>query len=174
MRTALVGLIVILGTGVHAAPAPAPPPLAWSHIRPLSSSSARLVAEAAARSLTVTALLDSLEQTDVVVYVKDSIDEASHPRAFVRFVARTPGRRYLLIQIDRWRVMPVECAAWLAHELQHALEVASAPEVIDAKSLARLYQRIGYQSGPGRFESDLARAVGKRVLDELAGLVPRR
>ncbi len=174
MRTALVGLSVFFGVVVHAAAAAPPRPLPWSHVRPLGASSARLVAEAAARSPTVTALLDSLEQTDVFVYVKDSIDEASHTRAFVRFVGLTPGRRYLLIQIDRWRVMPIQCTAWLAHELQHALEVASAPEVIDAASLARLYQRIGYQSGPGRFESDLARAVGQRVLDELAGLVPRR
>lgn len=173
MRTALVGL-VILGTGVHAVAAPPLRPLSWSHIRPLTASSAKLVTDAAARSPIVSALLDSLEQTDVFVYVKDCIDEVSHPRAFVRFVAYTPGRRYLLIQIDRWRVMPNQCTAWLAHELQHALEVASAPEVTDAASLARLYRRIGYESGPGQFETDLAQAVGRRVFDELAGLVPRR
>jgi hypothetical protein len=122
----------------------------------------------------VTALLDSLEQTDVVVYVDDGIAEADRPRAYLTFASYVAGTRYLVVHIDRWRVMPPECAAWLAHELQHALEIAAAPDVKDAASLARLYHRIGWETRTGKFESTAAQAAGKRVLNEFAGLVRPR
>ena len=39
----------------------------------------------------------------------------------------------------------------MAHELQHAVEIADTPAIVDGASLAREYQRIGYrQSWPAR------------------------
>jgi hypothetical protein len=59
----------------------------------------------------------------------------------------------------------------MAHELQHALEVAEAPEVTDAASLVDLFRRIGYvkaESGRGiAYETKAARGVGDRVAEEL-------
>ncbi len=56
--------------------------------------------------------------------------------------------------------------AWLAHELQHALEVAAATEVRDVEGLRRLFARIGTDLGNGQFETDAAVAVGKPALLE--------
>ena len=52
--------------------------------------------------------------------------------------------------------------ALLGHELQHAVEVASAPDVMTPAQLATLYRRIGVPMGPGRYDSDAARTTGYR------------
>jgi hypothetical protein len=76
---------------------------------------------------------------------------------------------YLLVQIARWNIAPSERAAWIGHELQHSLEIAAAPDVTDAVGLARLYEHLGWEGLPGRFESGLAKATGDRVRIELSG-----
>lgn len=172
MRTAIGCLLLLFGLAV-AAPA-AEPPHTWTHVRPLTRSAAQLVNDAGTHSAIVRALLDSLERTDVVVYVEDGVEEAESPRAYLRFLSYAAGTRYLLIHIDRWRITPPDCAAWLAHELQHALEIAAAPDVTDADSLTLLYRRIGYEGRKGRFETDRAKEVGRSVWHEFAGLVTRR
>ena len=63
----------------------------------------------------------------------------------------------------------------LAHELQHAVEIADAPEVVDEASLKELYRRLGADSGPGAFngsvwfETQGAIDTGRRVYSELVG-----
>ena len=34
--------------------------------------------------------------------------------------------------------------AMMAHELQHAVEIAETPAIVDGESLVREYKRIGY------------------------------
>ena len=43
--------------------------------------------------------------------------------------------------------------ALLGHELQHAAEVADAPDVQTVGQFAALYRRIGVPSGAGRYDS---------------------
>ena len=59
----------------------------------------------------------------------------------------------------------------IAHELQHALEVAAAAEVVDARSMAALFGSVGYRLGSSRETPD-ALAAADRVLDELAAPAP--
>jgi len=167
MRTAVAAILCGL-VATHALAAPARP--AWTHTRPLSQSAADLLTRAAQRSVTVRAELQALEQTDVVVYLVDAMArEGSGVRASLAFVAFAAGTRYVLVTIDRWRLHPCEAIAWLGHELQHALEIASAPEVKEAAQMARFYHRIGWEHQRDRFETDAARAAGHRVRDELTG-----
>jgi hypothetical protein len=99
------------------------------------------------------------------------MDWVHETKASLAFMTSSAGTRYLQVRIDRWRVPPWEAIAWLGHELQHAMEIAQAPEVHDDASLARLYRRIGWQWGGGTgFESDLARATGRRIIEELSGI----
>jgi hypothetical protein len=60
--------------------------------------------------------------------------------------------------------------AILGHELQHAVEVANAPWVVDEASLAEEYRRIGFPSHADHgmsFESRAAIDAGQRVLRDL-------
>ena len=61
----------------------------------------------------------------------------------------------------------------MGHELQHAVEIADRPTIVDTASMQREYERIGYvnhiasTAGIISFETDLALRVGDRIFREL-------
>jgi hypothetical protein len=66
----------------------------------------------------------------------------------------------------------VQQIAILAHELQHAVEIADTPAIVDGESLVREYHRIGYVNAasalPGiAFDTRAAVHAGQQVLKEL-------
>ena len=83
------------------------------------------------------------------------------------FLTAAGGVRYLHVQVTSDLGID-QLVAIAAHELQHAVEVAAHPEVVDAGSLAALYQRIGI---PGivknRYDTLGAQSTGRRVRAEL-------
>ncbi len=169
MRLVLIAAFLSLSACAGAMAEPAPR-TAWTRTRPLSPGATRLLATAAERSSTVAALLNEIELTDVVVYVADSMPGVeSGPASKLVFLATAGTSRCLLVRVDHWRLSPLERIAQLGHELQHALEVAAAPEVKNAEGLAQLYGRIGWKGQGNRFESEAARTVGYRVRREVAG-----
>ena len=160
-------LLTLLAAEVALAEATAGP--SWTHTRPLSVGAIALLANAAEHSSIVTTLLKELEQTDIVVYLTDAMPWAAKGSAsYMVFLSRDATTRYLLVRIDRWRVSVPERIALLGHELQHALEVAAAPDVNDADGLAQLYRRIGWEAQKNRFETAGAKAVSNRVRKQLA------
>jgi hypothetical protein len=168
MRTIIVFALLVL-PAVDVAAAGTPPP-AWTHTRPLTPGAAELLADAARRSVIIRTLLENLEQTDVVVYLSDSMTGSDEePQAYLTFLSQGGGIRYLLVRVASSWFPPTAAIPPLGHELQHAVEVAGAPEVQDAASMAQLYRRIGWEGRTGRFESDRARAVGVLVRNQLAG-----
>ena len=172
MRTTIIMVWLTLSVVVAAFAGPSPPqtPPRWTRTRPLSPGSAALLAIASERSSIVTTLLEDLEQTDLIVYLADSIPWAvSEPASYLTFLSRDGSARYLLVRIDFQRLSPPERIARLGHELQHALEVSVAPEVKDAAGLAALYRRIGWEGEKDRFETDAARATGNRVRSQISG-----
>jgi hypothetical protein len=63
--------------------------------------------------------------------------------------------------------------AMVGHELQHAVEVLDATEIVDASTMAAAYQRWGYRqrdTGDRRVGFDTAAAVlaGRQVWREMA------
>lgn len=117
------------------------------------------------RSATIRQLMDVLERTDIVVYVEDkALTHYLHGQMI--FVGRSGGFRYLRVSI-RITAPRANRMATLAHELQHALEVAQAPEVIDDRTLGELYERIGYRNSYG-WETRAARTVATQASMELA------
>ncbi len=160
--TLLVAVSMVLAVGAR----PGSP--AWTHARPTSPHAARLMQLATERSAVVRALLDDLERTDVVAYLVFSQDAVpSHRRDSMCFLTDAGGTRYVVITIH-WRPEPpIAYVPVLAHELQHALELAGAAGVRDSTALARLYRTIGWQTETGAFESDRARAVESMARQEL-------
>jgi hypothetical protein len=147
-----------------------PPPREWTHVRPLTDTAASLLAAATRGSSIVRGLVADIEQTDVVVYLTDSMtgSEGEAP-TYLAFVCSAGGTRYLVVRIDSAIALTSRRIALLAHELRHALEVAGAPAVVDSVSMGQLYRRIGWQCGQGRFETAAAVATGLRVKNQLAG-----
>ena len=139
--------------------------------RPIRSTDRRLrtlLDEGVRSSPTLRALVARLHASDVVVYLECD----AHPGADGRltFVSAVGGYRYVVVRMTRFpRVQQI---ALIGHELQHAVEIANTPAIVDGESLAREYQRIGYLNRwsalPGtNFDTAAAVGAGKQVLKEM-------
>jgi hypothetical protein len=136
-------------------------------VRALDPRIASVLAEGLARSPTLGRLVAALEFTDVIVQI---VATQNLPAAVPGRLLLVPGAkayRYLRIQI-RPEGSTDDLIGTLAHELQHAHEVAHATDVRDDDGMARLYRRIGFR-GPGEGEYDTVEAhdVALRVRREL-------
>ena len=161
MRITL-SLLVAIAAAVPCAADPSP------QIRGTSITETRIIQDLLRRSVTARTLAAEIESSDLIVYVQLSGDQPQG-RAATRFAAASGPYRYVRVVIGS-RTHPSDRAALLAHELQHALEIARAQEVRDENGLRRLYARIGEDPhAQFAFETTAAREVGSRVLRELIG-----
>ena len=142
---------------------------AFSHVRTAEPRLRTLIDDAIATSPTVRALVERITASDVVVFVACEPNPDARLGGRMNFMATAGGFRYVLIRLKIRH--GVTAMAMLAHELQHAAEVAAAPSVVAAESLAREYARIGYRKnavqGGLAFDTKEAVAVGRRVIEEL-------
>jgi hypothetical protein len=124
------------------------------------------------RSPTFKAIVDRLEVSDLIVEVRCGQFKSVRQAGRTVLLSARPLVRYVLVEI----ACPMTDAAAieiLGHELRHALEIASAPWVVDDSLLERLYSEIGYLScvksrGFGDdFETADAIEAGERVHHEL-------
>jgi hypothetical protein len=141
-------------------------------VRPENAAMRALVDRGLARSATFRALHASLDDAQVIVYVRFSACSAGVP-ACLLWVSADAGARRLLIKIDRFDHSPDELTALLAHELQHANEVAADPAITDLASFQRSFASRGWAHTAG-FETEEARRISKRVTAELTDREPRR
>ena len=125
-----------------------------------------------ASSPALSKLVARIGRSDVVVYLVRDHALSGHLDGETTFLSAAAGRRYLYVKIA-WDRLPPRHVATLAHELQHAAEIADAPWVVSSESLAREYERIGFhspiQAGRRAYESAAARDMGERVWREFVG-----
>ncbi len=96
----------------------------------------------------------------------------------LQLVGANPNARYVMVSV-RVQGLDNGLVPWLAHELWHAVEIAGAPEVRDATSLRRFYERIGGSFRAGgivQLETSKAQDIQITVLDEMRrpGAEPRK
>ena len=135
-----------------------------SHVRAESPVMRALLDEAMLKSPTVQALVSELECSDTIVYVEFTRVPGIR-RARTKLVAAPEGFRFLRISIHVL-VPPVDRLPLLAHELQHAAEIARETSVRDDKAMRRLYQRIGSEAWDDTFETIEAMEVERRARAE--------
>ena len=113
---------------------------------------------------TVARLLAALDQSDVYVHVR----AAGFCRApgMLQFVATNNGGRFLRVTVNVPGADDALIAA-LAHELQHAVEVAFVPGITDDASLLRYYERHGQRVGRGEYCTCQAQKTNAIVRYEL-------
>ena len=161
ITVALVAMLLCAG-----APAAASMP----RVRALDASLRELLATGYQSSPTLRALVDRLERSDVIVHLERLTTSSPGVSGTLRFVARAGGFRYVRIAIGP--APRSHALAMLAHELQHALEVAADPETVDEASFAALYRRIGQECRRRvtrrQFDTKAAQAIARQVLDELS------
>lgn len=143
-------------------------------VRPRDGVAEYLVQQGRTRSGTFSGLLDALESSDVVVYMDVEPGSALGPSGRLQFVTARGGLRYVHVAVrpgsTSWNVIltrHMELVAILGHELQHAAEVAAAPDVLDASALAVLYRHVGLRLDDQTFDTEAARRAGTQILAEL-------
>jgi hypothetical protein len=163
---ALASAGLLLLTAAPAIAQDDPPP----HVRSENAAVRAIVDEGARRSPVIRDLLDQLEARAVTVYVRMRIFTQLELEGRVALLSATPTQRYLVIELACGR-SPVAQIAALGHELYHALEIAREPAIVDARSLAAFYARVGLQTGDaaGRrtFETEAAADAGRRTRRDL-------
>jgi len=146
--------------------------LPFPHIRTVDPQIRALIDDAMESSATVRALVERITASDVVVYVACDRDPSVRAAGRLNFMTSAGGLRYVVIRLKPKR--RAATIAMLAHELQHAAEIADMPAIVDEASLARAYARIGYRShgmhGGVAFDTSAAVETGRRVLEEVTAL----
>ena len=142
-------------------------------LRPLTATARTLIARGLAESPTFRALVDRLNRSDVVVYVAEDHFQSKALSGELSFLTRAGGYRYVRVRLQ-WRSYDIQQIATLAHELQHALEVAERPWIVDDESFALALAEFGHQRPPVNgtlesFETVAAIEAGDRVWREIAG-----
>jgi hypothetical protein len=140
------------------------------HLRPESQGLRALAARAAERSPIVRALIDQLDQSSVIVYVRHRVFGPVTVDGRIGLLSASETHRFLVIELacDRGELTQM---ATLGHELHHALEIAGEPAIVDTQSLIRFYTRFGSALQPMgvtmTFETQGAADIGARVRHEL-------
>jgi hypothetical protein len=130
-----------------------------------------LLEEGMRESATLRALVDRLNTSDVVVYLQCDRAPPAGIDGRLTFVSNVGGFRYVVVRVG-WRLGRDRQIAIVAHELQHAVEIAETPSIVDAASLAREYHRIGFVKSHAyadgvAFDTRAAMQAGAQVMREL-------
>jgi hypothetical protein len=171
IRRALVIAATILVIAA-AAQAQTPAAEAIPRVRPETAEARALLDELLARSPTAQRLVDHLQESDVIVYVRYRWFATESINGHIGLASARPRHRYLIIELAcrRTRLQQLET---LGHELRHAVEIADEASVTNSSSLSAFYRRIGqFVTGAGTleaFETTAAAETGHQVRSELVG-----
>ena len=184
----LVSVVVSLVVSVlaPAAPAVAGPlasPLSPTvrNVRPRDTTASLLLRFGNERSARFRELVETLEASNVIVYI-DVRQDAEHPvSGGLTFIGESNGLRWVRATVDsgthsfaRTCQDIVRLTSILGHELQHALEASQAPSLVDEREFASYFRSIGVDEGPRVLDTMAARRTGSLVADELRGMTRRR
>jgi hypothetical protein len=167
-----VGVLVPAGSGLFAQEQPndmAAPPADKTHVRTDDASIQVLIASGISRSPTFRALVTALNDSDVIVYVTPRSMPQGLRGFLVHRIIETGGHRYLRIGVDG-RGAKARTIALIAHELQHALEVARVREVGRSRPIEQFFSAIADLRCTTRgdcFETAAAIEIQNAVLREL-------
>jgi len=144
-------------------------PRAFTRVRSTERPMIELLQAGAARSPTFRRLVETLEQSDVIVYVERS---RKVDGGYLRFATVAGHSRWVQVLVNPDRPIN-QILAMIGHELQHAVEISEASSVVDETTMAGLYLQIGVKScrrdARACYETRDAQAAGGDVFRELSG-----
>ena len=142
-----------------------------AQVRPLTCRTAVRMTDGMARSATLRRVIGRVGELNGIVYIKDAyyVDPRTgrvRSAALSHEITIAGAHRVLRVTVapesgDRSLIT-------LAHELQHAIEVLEATDVITEAAVDRLFERIGVQVGASVMETTSALEVERAVARELS------
>lgn len=161
--------IVTLPPDALASPSPAPDTdVRTARVRAADARSATLLMQGLERSATIRAFINRVERGDVIVYVEMQPALRKRLAGTLTWVTKTQDHRYVRVSISP-ELSTDMAIATLGHELQHALEVVNAPEIVCERTLAKFYSqhRDSNQVHATGWDTEAARVAGEDVRREL-------
>jgi hypothetical protein len=123
------------------------------------------LSQGAERSTTFRHLLEAIDATDGLVYVTEGTC-GQGVRACLHISIEMAGtNRLLRVLVNPRRAAGCELIASIGHELQHALEALSNPNIKASSALFSFFHGIGRET-PQRFETEEAIQIGLAVAKE--------
>jgi len=119
------------------------------------------------RSATFRELIATLTRSDVIVYVQPRFLSTQSIAGGLQFVSVTSTARILRVVINLKSLGTDRSGAiaMLGHELRHALEVSSAPEIRSVATFNEYYRK--HQTDPDRSDTAAARHTERDIRAEL-------
>jgi len=141
------------------------------HVRAPEPRILALIEAGISRSATFRSLVASLDRSDVIVYIEPKTTRENLGAYLAHQIISRGGYRYLQIAVP---ILGSETrlVTLIAHELQHAVEVAQAPDAIDSASMEQLFDRLAVRfgcDGSTCSETQAAKDVEHAVGEELKG-----
>ncbi len=168
-----IALALLPGVPQVAVPQSSPQePAAGTQIRIEDSRLAGLLPDGLRRSPTLRSVVEQVQGGRVIVMVQ-TVRWLPHEAAgILTWIGSGPPNRFVRVSIKA-QTSPDALLAQLGHELQHVIEVMSAPWVSDDQSLLALYRQIGRPTNfaQSAWDSADAKWTGDQVLRELKGLI---
>jgi len=142
----------------------------FEHIRPEAPMLRTAIAAAREGSATFRSIVDRIADSDVIVHMTCGYFKSALIAGSTMLSSVGPEFRYVRVQILCDQTPPALLAI-VAHELQHAAEIASVRAVVDDSSFGRLYRKIGFPTclslETTQFETSAAVEAGRRVRAEV-------
>jgi hypothetical protein len=156
-----LGLFVVYSFALNASV------FAEPRVRPLDAVSAAACAAGSRQSGTFRGLLDALQHSDLIVHVVLKRDMPSGIVGATRFVAERVSTRYIRVELSAALSHKARVSV-LAHELQHAQEIA-ASGARSSLAVEAFYRASGKPALTliDGWETDEAVAIERRVWREL-------
>ena len=151
--------------GASAQTAPPADRQRMNRVRADDPAIAALIAQASQRSTTFGVLVETVNATDGIVYVKEGICGRGARACITHQVIIAGPNRVLHILVDPhrpdWDLMGA-----LGHELRHAIEVLNAPTITSDAAMRSFYKQNGVELN-GVLETRAAIATGADVRREI-------
>jgi hypothetical protein len=149
--------------------------VSFTRVRARETFMFELVREGYGRSALFRELVDTLQRSNVIVIVEPGLCAGGRIRSCVVAVAGSSRDRQIRIKIDP-HTSHDRLIATIAHELQHAVEIAERADVTDGETALRLYREIGLgrcrEGLSDECETARALATEKNVLEEMSRAHP--
>jgi hypothetical protein len=144
MSDALMLVMTLLGFQAQDAVAGTASRMLYTHVRSTNEYTIGLVREGYERSAAFRALVDALERSNVVVLVQPGLCAGGRIRSCVVSVVGSERDRHIRVKVDPQHTVSNGLIATIAHELQHAVEIAEHPDVTDGSKTLRLYRSLAF------------------------------